>query len=116
MTKEKKYKKLPGLKNQEPVKKRKPIPVYVLDIDGKPLMPTFRFGWVRRNLKAGRSKVIYREPFTIQLLYDSERFIQKITLGLDTGSKHIGVSASTEKKELFSAQVEVRSPKANNGQ
>lgn len=117
MTKEKKkkYKKLPGLKNQEPVKKRKPMPVYVLIDKNKPLMPTFRFGWVTRSLKTSKCKVVSLEPFTIQLLYDAETNVQEISFGVDTGSKHIGVSATTEKKELFSAQVEVRPPKGNNG-
>lgn len=32
-----------------------------------------------------------------------------MSLGIDAGSKHIGVSASSEKKELFAAQVELRS-------
>ena len=31
-----------------------------------------------------------------------------MTLGVDTGSRHIGLSASTEKKELYSAQMELR--------
>ena len=43
--------------------------VYVLDIDGNPLMPTKRHGWVRRALRDGKAKVVRREPFTIQLTY-----------------------------------------------
>lgn len=43
--------------------------VYVLNINGQPLMPTQRHGKVRRLLKAGKAKVIKRCPFTIQLLY-----------------------------------------------
>lgn len=83
--------------------------VYVVSKEGKPLMPTKRFGWVRRALKQGKAKVIRRTPFTIQLTYDSSSYIQDITLGVDAGSKHIGVSASTSTKELFSAEVEQRS-------
>ena len=82
--------------------------VYVLNKDGKPLMPTERHGKVRRMLKEGKAKVVRREPFTIQLLYETTNYTQDITLGVDAGSKHIGLSASTEKKELFAADVELR--------
>lgn len=43
--------------------------VYVLDVNGKPQMPTERHGKVKRMLKEGRAKVVKRTPFTIQLLY-----------------------------------------------
>ena len=45
--------------------------VYVLNKDGGPLMPTERHGKVRRMLKEGKAKVVRREPFTIQLLYET---------------------------------------------
>jgi hypothetical protein len=82
--------------------------VYVLDVDGKPLMPTTRHGKVRRLLKEGKAKVVKRCPFTIQLLYDSTRYVQEINLGIDAGSKHIGVSATTKQKVLYEADVELR--------
>ena len=82
--------------------------VYVLDKSGKPLMPTERTAWVAYALKHGEAKVVRREPFTIQLLRDSTDYLQAVTLGVDTGSRHIGLSATTEKKELYSAQVELR--------
>lgn len=75
--------------------------VYVLNIDGQPLMPTDRHGKVKHLLKSGKAKVVKRCPFTIQLLYNSTNYIQEITLGVDAGSKHIGVSATTKDKELF---------------
>ena len=82
--------------------------VYVLASDGKPLMPTTRYGKVRRMLKSGRARVVRRTPFTIQLLYKSGQITQQVSLGVDAGSKHIGISATTERKELLSAQVEIR--------
>lgn len=82
--------------------------VYVLDIDGEPLMPTTRHGKVRRLLKEGKAKVVKRCPFTIQLLYDSTRYVQEVNLGIDSGSKHIGVSATTKEKVLYEADVELR--------
>lgn len=56
--------------------------VYVLASDGSPLMPTKRHGKVRHMLKDGRAKVVRREPFTIQLTYDTPHFMQDVTLGL----------------------------------
>lgn len=82
--------------------------VYVLDREGKPLMPTERTAWVAYALKHGEAKVVRCEPFTIQLLRDSTDYLQAVTLGVDVGSRHIGLSATTEKKELYSAQVELR--------
>ncbi len=82
--------------------------VYVLDIDGQPLMPTNRHGKVRHLLKDGMAKVVQRCPFTIQLLYNNTNYTQEITLGVDAGSKHIGLSATTEKIVLYEAEVELR--------
>lgn len=79
--------------------------VYVLDITGSPLMPTERHGKVRRMLRDGKAKVVKKNPFTIQLKYETTNYTQPITLGVDSGSKHIALSASTKKKELYVADV-----------
>ena len=59
-------------------------------------------------LKQGNAKVIKKEPFTIQLLTATGETKQDITLGVDSGSKVIGLSATTDKEELFSAEVVLR--------
>lgn len=82
--------------------------VYVLSKDGQPLMPTSRYGKVRRLLKSRKAKVIKKCPFTIQLLYRSTNYTQPINLGIDAGSKHIGVSATTKDKVLYEADVALR--------
>lgn len=83
--------------------------VYVLNQNGQPLMPTERCGKVRRLLKTGKAKVVKRCPFTIQLLYQTEtEVVQPVTLGVDTGSKTIGISATTEQKALYEAEVTLR--------
>ena len=82
--------------------------VYVLGKDGRPLMPTEREGKVRRLLRDGLAHVVKLQPFTIQLDYKSKGYTQEVSLGVDAGSVHIGVSATTEKKELFSAEVILR--------
>lgn len=82
--------------------------VYVQDIEGKPLMPTRRCGWVRRALRDGKAIVIEKYPFTIRLTYDSTRYILPVTLGVDAGSVHVGLSATTSKNELFAEEVILR--------
>lgn len=82
--------------------------VYVLDKDGHPLIPTNRHGKVRRMLKSGQVKVVKKCPFTIQLMYESEHNVQPVSLGIDAGSKHIGVSATTKITVLYEADVELR--------
>lgn len=81
--------------------------VYVLNKHGKPLMPC-KPRKARILLKQGKAKVIKRTPFTIQLLYGSSGYKQPVNLGVDAGSKHIGISATTEKEVLFEAEVELR--------
>ena len=82
--------------------------VYVLNIDGQPLMPTTRHGKVKHLLREGKARVVKRCPFTIQLLYSNTTYIQPINLGVDAGSKHIGLSATTKEEVLYEADVELR--------
>ena len=62
----------------------------------------------RKLLKSGKAKIYKREPFTIQLLVQTGESKQEINLGVDAGSKFVGLSATTEKKELFSAEYKLR--------
>lgn len=82
--------------------------VYVINKEGQALMPTERFGKVRRLLKNNLAHVVCRIPFTIQLDYETTNFVQPISLGVDAGSKYIGISATTSEKELYAADVELR--------
>ena len=61
-----------------------------------------------RMLKSGMAKVVKKCPFTIQLQYESERNVQPVSLGVDAGSKHIGISATTKTKVLYESDVELR--------
>ena len=81
--------------------------VYILNQCGKPLMPCSH-SKARKLLKDNKAKVVKIEPFTIQLLHGSSGYKQEITLGIDAGSKIIGLSATTTKRELFSAEVQLR--------
>lgn len=71
-------------------------------------MPTARHGKVKHLLRSGKAKVIRRCPFTIQLSYETSSYTQEVTLGVDAGSKTIGLSASTKTKELYAAEVILR--------
>lgn len=83
--------------------------VYVLDVNGNPMMPTSRFGKVRRLLKDKKAKVIRRNPFTIKLLYKTETYVvQSCVLGIDTGSAHVGTAVYSKGKILYISQVNIR--------
>ena len=83
--------------------------VYVISKDGQPLMPTNRFGKVRRLLKNKKAKVVSRCPFTIKLLYEPESLVvQKVVLGQDTGSKHVGTACVADDKVLYQSEVTLR--------
>lgn len=87
--------------------------IYVMSKEGKALMPSER-GWrIGYLLRHGKAHVVSRVPFVVQLDYESTTYTQEVSLGIDAGSKHIGVSASSEKKELLAAQVELRSDVVN---
>lgn len=74
--------------------------VFVLNFDGKPIMPT-KPSRARKMLESGKAKVVKRIPFTIQLNYVCENQTQPVTIGVDTGFGNIGFSATTEKNELI---------------
>jgi len=83
--------------------------VYVISQSGKPLMPTIRFGKVRKLLKSGKAEVISRKPFVIKLLYETSEIVQPLTLGIDPGANTIGVSVRKEDGGIvFAAELETR--------
>ena len=88
-------------------KPQKKIVVYVLNMRGKPLMPCSP-AKARKLLKANKAIVKYKEPFTIQLKVASGENRQPITLGVDPGYTYVGLSASTEKAELYAAEIALR--------
>ncbi len=83
------------------------MPVYVQNKYEQPLMPCSP-AKARHLLKNKKAKVIKRTPFTIQLLYGSSGYKQPIVLGIDAGSKTVGIAACTEKEVLYTAEVKPR--------
>lgn len=59
-------------------------------------------------LKENKAKIVNRTPFTIQLRYGSAGYKQVVSLGIDAGTKHIGVSATTNQRVLFEGKVKLR--------
>ena len=83
--------------------------VYVLNQNGQPLMPTVRFGKVRRLLRDKKAKIVRCCPFTIKLLYEPEtNVVQECYCGVDTGSKHVGVAVVSNDKVLYQSQTVLR--------
>ena len=59
----------------------------------------------RLLLKGHKAMVKRRTPFTIQLTMATGETVQPVTLGVKAGSKEIGLSASTDKAELYASSV-----------
>ena len=84
--------------------------VYVLDSSGSLLMPTTRYGKVRRMLMSGQAVAVRTKPFTIQLTYEPDtKATQPVTLGIDPGRTNIGLAAVDDAGRcLYSAKSETR--------
>ena len=94
------------IENADPagIRQGETLKVYVLNMRGKPLMPCSPCK-ARKLLKANKAKVVRRTPFQIQLTYATGETMQPVTLGIDSGSKTIGLSATTEKSELYASEA-----------
>ena len=81
--------------------------VYVQNINGLPLMPCSE-AKARHLLEEHRAVIVNYTPFTIRLNFVVDDITQPVTLGVDAGYKTIGLSATTETKVLFEAELENR--------
>ena len=81
--------------------------VFVLNKEGEPLMPCSNRK-ARLLLKEQKAKVVKYNPFTIQLIYGSSGYKQETKLGVDVGSKHIGIAIVSEDKVLIKGQIDLR--------
>lgn len=82
--------------------------IYVLAPSGQPLMPTRRHNKVWYWLRKGMAKVVRREPFTIQLCFETTAYKQAVTVGVDTGSKTVGIAATLNGAVVYQAEVHLR--------
>lgn len=59
-------------------------------------------------LKQKKAKIIGYKPFTIQLCYATGEAKQEITVGIDEGTRHIGIAIVSQGKVLAKGEVELR--------
>lgn len=81
--------------------------VFVVSQEGKPLMPTTPRR-ARIFLRAKRARMVLRSPLTIQLRFETTSYTQPVTVGVDTGSKMVGISATANQETLLQAEVQLR--------
>ncbi len=81
--------------------------VFVVSQEGKPLMPTTPRR-ARIFLLAKRARMVFRSPFTIQLRFETTSYTQPVTVGVDTGSKTVGIAATANQETLLQAEVQLR--------
>ncbi len=59
-------------------------------------------------LKAKRARVVRQDPFTIRLRFATQTFVQPAKVGVDTGSKDVGIAATSNGEVVFQAEVHLR--------
>ena len=81
--------------------------VYVQNKNGGALMPC-KPAKAKHLLRGGRARVMYMCPFTIRLTWDCESNTQDVVVGLDTGARVVGCSATSGSKVLYQGEVGLR--------
>ncbi|WP_242222230.1 RNA-guided endonuclease IscB [Bacillus cereus group sp. BfR-BA-01380] len=81
--------------------------VFVKNLRGEPLMPCSHRK-ARLLLKQGKAKIVKYTPFTIQLQYATGETIQPVTIGVDSGARHMGIAITTEDKVLAKGTTQLR--------
>lgn len=84
--------------------------ICVISKSGERLMPTIRCRAVRHMLKDGKAVIIKRNPFTIQLTYETTTFVQSIEFCEDTGYQHIGLSIKSKTCENYGNYIKIGEP------
>ena len=74
--------------------------VLVIGQNGRALMPTTTRK-ARILLKENKASVVCRHPFTIHLWYKTGCATQEGSIGIDTGSQHIGVGVTCRDKVIL---------------
>ena len=86
-----------------------PNKVFVVDAEGRPLLPTCQ-ARARILLKQGKAQVETMYPFTIRLLRAVDNPVGSFGIGIDDGSKHVGVAVVNDKtnEAVFVGEIELR--------
>ena len=82
---------------------------FVVDKAGRPCLPCHP-ARARKLLRNGKAKLIQVVPFTIQLNYEIEKPTGSFTVGVDDGSKYVGVAVINDKTNevVFKGQIQLR--------
>lgn len=81
--------------------------VYVIDVEGKPLLPTCGARG-RLLLKNGKAEVYSVVPFTIRLSRVVDDPKGEFKVGIDDGAKEIGISVAHGSKVIFAGNIRLR--------
>ena len=81
--------------------------VFVKNMRGESLMPCSPRK-ARLLLREGKAKVINYTPFTIQLTYATGETKQPVSIGIDLGTKYIGLAIQSENKVIAKGEIELR--------
>jgi hypothetical protein len=83
--------------------------VFVIDLEGKPLLPTHP-ARARKLLDSGKATVYQVVPFTIQLVRVVENPVGSFTVGIDDGAKKVGIAVVNEKTQevVFAGKIKLR--------
>lgn len=81
--------------------------VFVKNMRGQALMPCSPRK-ARVLVRDGLAKVIGYKPYTIQLLYATGETVQEVSIGVDTGAKHIGIGVTSDDKVLHKGEITLR--------
>lgn len=83
--------------------------VFVIDAEGKPLLPTHPARG-RKLLRAGKATIEQVVPFTIRLKRTVDNPVGSFVVGVDDGSKHVGIAVKNEKTNeiVFRGQIDLR--------
>ena len=87
--------------------------VFVINKHNKQLMPC-KQSKARKLLKEKKAKIVYYNPFTIQLLYGSSGYIQEVNVGIDSGAKYVGFAITSQNKVLMKGEIELRQDVSEN--
>lgn len=86
-----------------------PNVVFVIDAEGKPLLPTCS-ARARILLKQGKATIDSMLPLTIRLLYTIDKPVGSFGVGIDDGSVHVGVAIVNDatNEAVFVGELELR--------
>lgn len=81
--------------------------VFVKNMRGQALMPCPQRK-ARILLRQKKAKIINYKPFTIQLTYPTGEAKQEVIVGIDEGTRHIGIAIVSKNKVLAKGEVKLR--------